>query len=153
MTKKRRKRSRFIGTAVSVTAVVIMAGLGATSGGQAGEAQAKSLLKAMSDYLAAQKVISLGYDANFEIVTTDHEKLLLANSGTIDLSRPDKIRATRAAGFANLEMVFDGKMLSMLGKDANLYVQVETPGTSVHLLEDSRAKLDEPLPGADLLLP
>ena len=142
MTKKIRKRSRFLATAVSVTAVVMLAGLGATSGAQAGEAEAKSLLKAMSDYLAAQKNISLGYDANFEV----------ANSGTIDLSRPDKIRATRAAGFANLEMVFDGKTLSMLGKDANLYVQIDAPGTIEHLIDELRDKFHKPLPGADLLL-
>jgi hypothetical protein len=121
----------------------MLAGLGATSGAQAGEAEAKSLLKAMSDYLAAQKNISLGYDANFEV----------ANSGTIDLSRPDKIRATRAAGFANLEMVFDGKTLSMLGKDANLYVQIDAPGTIEHLIDELRDKFHKPLPGADLLLP
>jgi len=153
MTGKIRRRSRLFATAISVTAVVMMAGLGAISGAQAGEAEAKDLLKAMSDYLAAQKTISLAYDANFEVVTTDHQKLLLANSGTIDLSRPDKIRATRAAGFANLEMVFDGKTLSMLGKDANLYVQVEAPGTIEQLIDELRDKFQKPLPGADLLLP
>jgi hypothetical protein len=153
MTGKIRRRSRLFATAISVTAVVLMAGLGAISGAQDGEAEAKDLLKAMSDYLAAQKTISLAYDANFEVVTTDHQKLLLANSGTIDLSRPDKIRATRAAGFANLEMVFDGKTLSMLGKDANLYVQVEAPGTIEQLIDELRDKFQKPLPGADLLLP
>jgi hypothetical protein len=41
MTKKTRKRSRFFATAVSVTVVVMMAGLGTTSGAQAGEAEAR----------------------------------------------------------------------------------------------------------------
>jgi hypothetical protein len=107
----------------------------------------------MSDYLAAQKTISLRYDANFEIVTKDHQKILLANSGTVDLSRPDKIRATRAAGFVNTEMVFDGKTLSMLGKDTNVYIQVDAPGTIEHLIDELRDKFHKPLPGADLLLP
>ena len=154
VTKKiQKKGSRFFTTAVSIMAIVTMAGLGPTSSAQAGEAEAKGLLKAMSDYLAAQKTISLAYDANFEVVTKDHQKLLLANSGTIDLSRPDKIRATREAGFANVEMVFDGKTLSMLGKDANLYVQVDAPGTIEHLIDELRDKFQKPLPGADLLLP
>ena len=153
MTKKIRKMPRLFEAAVSVAALMIIAGLGATSGAQAGEAEAKSLLKAMSDYLAAQNTISLVYDANFEVVTKDHQKLMLANSGTIDLSRPDKIRATRAAGFANVEMVFDGKTLSMLAKDTNQYVQVETPGTIEHLIDELRDKFHKPAPGADLLLP
>jgi hypothetical protein len=151
MTQKMQTRLRLFAAAVSVAAGVIMVGL--TSSAQAGDAEAKNLLKAMSDYLAAQKNISLAYDANFEVVTTDHQKLLLANSGTIDLSRPDKIRATREAGFANLEMVFDGKTLSMLGKDANLYVQVDAPGTIEQLIDALRDKFQKPLPGADLLLP
>ena len=89
------------------------------------------MLKAMSDYLAAQTAISFGYDTNLEVVTDDHQKFLLASSGTMDLSRPDKFRATRHGGFANVEMVFDGKTLTLLGKDANLYTQVESPARSI----------------------
>src|SRR6476646_3585633 len=73
---------------------------------------AKALLKAMSDYLAAQKVISLSYDSVFEVVSKDHQKLQIATSGTVDLSRPDKIRTTRKTGFSDTEMVYDGKTLS-----------------------------------------
>jgi hypothetical protein len=153
MTMKIQTRLRLLVTAGSIAAIAMMSGLAVTTDAEAGEAEAKDLLKAMSDYLAAQQVISLGYDANFEVVTTDHQKLLLANSGIIDLSRPDKIRATRAAGFANLEMVFDGKTLSMLDKDGNLYVQAETPGTIEQLIDELRDKFHKPLPGADLLLP
>ena len=95
-------------------------------------------LKAMSDYLAAQKAISFGYDTNLEVVTKDHQKLLLASSGTINLGRPDKFRATRSGGFANVEMIFDGKTLTLLGKDANLYTQADVPGTLDHLIDELR---------------
>ena len=44
---------------------------------------AKALLKAMSDYLAAQKVMSLSYDSVFEVVTKEHQKLQIATSGTV----------------------------------------------------------------------
>jgi len=50
-------------------------------------------------------------------------------------------------------MVFDGKTLSMLGKDENVYVQVETPGTIEQLTDFLRDKFHKPLPGADLLSP
>ncbi len=63
---------------------------GRALGAQAGEAEAKSLLKAMSDYMAAQNNISFDFDTNFEVVTKEQQKLLLASSGTINLSRPDK---------------------------------------------------------------
>jgi hypothetical protein len=137
---------------ISAAAMALIIGIGMASGAMADEGDAKRLLKAMSDYLAAQETISFGYDTNLEIVTKDHQKLLLASSGMIDLSRPDKIRATRAGGFANVEMIFDGKTLTVLGKDANLYTQAEAPGTLDHLVDELRNKYHKPVPGADLLL-
>ena len=115
-------------------------------------AEAKRLLKAMSDYLAAQTAISFDYDATLEVVTNDDQKLALASSGTVTLNRPDKIRATRAGGFVDAETVFDGKTLTLLGKNANKYTQVEVPGTIEHLIDELRDKYNRPLPAADLLM-
>lgn len=126
---------------------------GSSSGAIGGEAEAKGLLKAMSDYLAAQKAISFDYDTNLEVVTTDHQKLLLASSGRIEVGRPDKIRVTRSGGFANIEMVFDGKTVTLFSKDANLYTAAEVPGTIDQMIDELRDRLHRPLPGADLLLP
>ena len=113
---------------------------------------AKARLKAMSDYLAAQKAISLSYDTVFEVVSKESQKLQLATSGTIVLNRPDKIRATRKTGFSDTETVFDGKTLSILGKGQNAYVQAEVPGTIDTLIDQLRDRFQRPLPGADLLL-
>ena len=68
------------------------------------------------------------------------------------LARPDKIRATRSGGCADVETVFDGKTLTFLGKNANIYAQVDIPGTIDHLVDELRDKHNRPLPGADLLL-
>src|SRR5262249_20179804 len=122
------------------------------SAAEADEAQAKSLLKAMSDYLAAQQAISFEYDTSLEIVTKDKQKLALASSGTLVLNRPDKLRMTRRGGFANVELFFDGKMLTLFGKNANAYAQLEAPGTIDHLVDELRNKYHRPVPGADLLL-
>ena len=123
---------------------------GATTTGQSAE-NAKALLKAMSDYLAAQKNISMGFDSIFEVVSKDHQKLQLATSGTVELSRPDKIHTTRKSGFSDTEMVFDGKTLSILGKGQNAYVQADAPGTVDNLIDQLRDKFHRQLPGADLL--
>jgi len=112
---------------------------------------AKALLKAMSDYLAAQKNLSMGFDSTFEVVSKDHQKLQLATSGTVDLSRPDKIHTTRKSGFSDTEMVFDGKTVSILGKGQNAYVQADSPGTVDNLIDTLRDKFHRQLPGADLL--
>src|SRR5271169_5538727 len=133
--------------------LVFTMGLATTIGAaRADEAAAKSLLKATSDYLAAQTAISFPYDTNLEIVTKDQQKLALASSGMITLNRPDKMRATRHGGFADVEAVFDGKTLTLLGKNVNLYGQVDVPGTIDHLVDELRDKYHKPVPGADLLL-
>ena len=44
-------------------------------------AEAKKMLKAMSDFLAAQKTLSVGFDTVFEVVTPTDQKLGLASSG------------------------------------------------------------------------
>ena len=106
----------------------------------------------MADYLAAQEAISFGYDATLDVVTPEDQKLGLAASGVVTLNRPDKIRATRSAGFADIEMLFDGKILTLLGKNANLYTQVELSGTLDKLIDELREKYKRPLPAADLLL-
>ncbi|MEJ5061416.1 MULTISPECIES: DUF2092 domain-containing protein [unclassified Pseudomonas] len=133
--------------------LVLIIGLGVTTAAHADEAYAKSLIKNMSDYMSAQKNISFNYDTILEVVTKDQQRLALAGSGTVAISRPDKLRSTRASGFADLEMVFDGKTLTLLGKGKNIYTQVEVPGTVDHLLDELKHKLNRPLPGADLFMP
>jgi len=102
-----------------------MVGVGSPTGARADEQEAKRLFKAMSDYLATEKTMSFSYDSNLEIVTKDKQKIALASSGTVTLERPDKARITRRGGFADIESVFDGKTLTLLGKNANLYAQVK----------------------------
>ena len=127
-------------------------GLASITAARADEAQAKSLFKAMADYLAGQNVISLEYDSNLEIVTTENQKLALASSGTLTLNRPDKLRATRTGGFADVVLVFDGKTLALLDKEANHYAKVEVSGTVDNLVDELREKYHRPVPAADLLM-
>jgi hypothetical protein len=136
----------------AIVLAVAVAGMASMSVARADETQAKSLLKAMSDYLAAQKAISFDYDSNLEIVSTQQQKIGLASSGTLTLNRPDKLHVMRKGGFANVEMVFDGKTLTLLGKNANLYTQIETPGTIDQLVDVLRDKYHRTVPAADLLM-
>ena len=115
-------------------------------------AEAKKLLKAMSDFLAAQKTLSVGFDTDFEVVTPTDQKLGLASSGIATLARPDKIRVARSGGFADFEILYDGKTLTFLGKNANLYTQVDAPGTVDQLIDTLQNKYGRPMPGADLLM-
>jgi hypothetical protein len=135
-----------------MAAIVVSDAAAARCGGTPGEAEAKTLLKAMTDYVAAQKAISFAYDVSLEVVTTDDQKLTLAASGSVELARPDKVRASRSGGFADIETVFDGKTLTILGKNKNIYTKVAVPGSIDHLVDELREKYNRPLPAADLLV-
>ena len=146
------KFTRSVNTWVFILGVVAMAGTTSVPVARADEAQAKSLFKSMSDYLAAQKAISFAYDSTLEVVTDQEHKLGLASSGTLTLNRPDKLHAKRTGGFANVEMVYDGKTLTMLGKNANAFAKAEEPGSIDQLVDVLRKKYDRPVPAADLLM-
>jgi hypothetical protein len=59
----------------AIALAVAAAGMASMSFARADEAQARSLLKAMSDYLGAQKTISFEYDTNLDIVNTQQQRL------------------------------------------------------------------------------
>jgi len=119
---------------------------------QADESDAKRILKSMSDYMGAQTALAIEFDATLGIVTTEGQVLDLASSGSVVINRPDKIRAKRSLGFADIETVFDGRTLTLLGKKYNLYTQLEVPGTLDHLIDELKNTYNLPLPAADLLL-
>jgi hypothetical protein len=145
------KVARSLNTWLFIVAVVAMAGA-SFSAARADEAQAKSLFKAMSDYLAAQNAISFAFDSTLEVITDQGQKLGLASSGTVTLNRPDKLHATRTGGFADIEMAFDGKTLTLLGKNANMFATAEETGTIDQLVDVLRKKYHRPVPAADLLM-
>ena len=115
------------------------------------EGDAKALFKAMSDYIVAQKELSFSYDANLEIVTADMMKVGFASSGTVALVRPDKIRLTRTGGFADVDMAYDGKVLSVLGKKLNVFASAEMQGSIDDLIDTLRFEYGAEAPAADLL--
>ena len=109
------------------------------------------MLKDMADYMTAQKDLAFRYDASIDVVTKDGEKLQIAYSGRVALARPDRLFATRSGGFADMETFFDGKTLTILGKNKNVYLQVPASGSVDQLVDVLQTKYRRPLPAADLL--
>jgi hypothetical protein len=116
------------------------------------EDDSMAILKAMADYLAAQQSIALSFDSDIEVITPAMEKIQFASSGEALLSRPDKLRAHRAGGYSDVDMVFDGKTISILDRGGNAYAQIEAEGSVDQLIGSLRAGHGVAMPGADLLL-
>ena len=131
--------------------VIVTASVAPSARAQQGD-DAMQILKAMTDYVSSQKIISATYDTDIEVLTDNLQKIQFASSGQMLLSRPDKVRASRVGGYADVEMVFDGKTLSVLGKNVNKFVQVEAAGSVDELVARLRDQLGMAIPGADIML-
>jgi hypothetical protein len=120
--------------------------------GQAQENQAKIILKAMSDYVGRMQTIELAFDSDIEVITPQLEKIQFTSSGEALLSRPDKLRAHRVGGYADVEMFFDGKSVNIYGRHLNGYARFDAPGSVDQLIHALRQGHGVAMPGADLLL-
>jgi hypothetical protein len=113
---------------------------------------ARAILNAMSDYVSGQQTIMLTFDSDIEVITPELEKIQFTNSGDALVQRPDKLRAHRVGGYAEIELYYDGTTVSVDGRSRNAYAQFEAPGTLDDLIHALRAGHGVALPGADLLL-
>jgi hypothetical protein len=122
------------------------------SPGWADEASAMKILQDMSQYVGKLKQISAEFDSTIEIVTPEVQKIQFASSGTVLLSRPDKLRITRTGGYSDVELVYDGKQLSLLAKNTNVIAQTGVSGTIDAMVDTMYEKFNSQVPGMDLLL-
>ena len=110
------------------------------------------ILKAMSDYLAGQKSLSAKFDSDIEAVTPELQKIQFTSSGEIKMNRPDKLRIRRTGGYADVELVYDGKQVSLYGNGAKSYVQADLAGGIDKMIDTLQGRSGAGMPGADLLL-
>jgi hypothetical protein len=148
----RSAETRLLGAALGVLACCV-ATLSGHLPARADDPDPRKILKAMSDEIGAEREIAFTYDTTIEVVTTDLQKIQLASSGAVRLSRPDRLRVTRTGGFADIEMLFDGKTVTLVGKNQNVYAEVPSPVKTIDALVDQvRTDFNVQVPGADLLL-
>ena len=113
---------------------------------------ARSILKAMADYVSRQENLSLKYDADVEVVTPTVEKIQFSASGIVTFSRPNKFRVSRTGGYADVELVSDGSTVTVHDRDGNRFAQIPGAATFDEVVNRLRTEAPVEVPGADLLL-
>ena len=156
MNETQEATSRSVGTAIRwpivlASMMLAMSGLFMPHAKAQGD-DAEKILKKMSDYVASQKTLSITFDSDIEVITAGLQKIQFTSSGQVQLSRPDKLRAVRTGGYTEVDVVFDGKTLTMNNKDSNSFAQVEAAGSIDQVIDLLRDKHGVTAPGADLLL-
>jgi hypothetical protein len=115
------------------------------------EPQAEKLLRRMSDYLANRQQFTLKAQSTLEAVLTSGQKIQFDSPATLEVSRPNKLRAHRKGDIVNQEFFYDGKTLTLYNPKENLYATTAAPPTIDEMLDFAREKLDVIAPGAEIL--
>ena len=113
--------------------------------------QAEKLLRRMSDYLASRQQFTAKAESTLEVVLTSGQKLQFDSPATLEVSRPNKLRAHRRGDIANQEFFYDGKTLTLYNPKENLYATAAAPPTIDEMLDFAREKLDVIAPAAEFL--
>jgi hypothetical protein len=137
-------------------AVVTCAALGlalGTSVGAASEAvdpEADRILRSMSTYLGGLGAFSVAADIDEEVIDLAGQKLQLSGSGAMVVQRPGHFFAHREGPVADIELIFDGRTLTLHGKRLNVFTQIEAPGTIGEAITELRAATGYSAPAGDL---
>jgi hypothetical protein len=113
--------------------------------------QAEKILRRMSDYLASRQEFSLKAESTLEAVLTSGQKIQFDSPATLEVSRPNKLRAHRKGDIVNQEFFYDGKTLTLFSPRENVYATTAAPPTIDETLDFAREKLDIIAPASELL--
>jgi len=133
----------------------VLLGLAVTSGSAMCEdrmdPEADKILRSMSTYLGGLPAFDVKADVDSEIIDLEGQKLQLSSSAEMLVERPGKLHIMRRGMLADVEMIFDGKTLTIHGKGRNAYFQQERPGSIDDALDGMRMEIDMDMPGADFM--
>jgi hypothetical protein len=125
---------------------------GLASGQAAGiDPAATKLLKASTDFLAAQKQVAVETRNTLEVVLASGQKIQFDHTAKLAMQRPDRLRAERSGDLVNQVFHFDGKSLTLSNPNEKYYATVAAPGSIDEMLDFARTRLDIIAPGGDLL--
>ena len=104
------------------------------------EPEADKLLKEMGDFLKNQKEFSVKADVTFDLVEPTGEKIQYSATNTFFVKRPNKVYAQTVGDIGEKKFWYDGKGITLLDVDKNVYAQEKAPAnidsTLDHLMED-----------------
>lgn len=124
---------------------------GTVAGAEALDTKADDLFRSMSSYLGNLKNFTVDTDKDFEVVTSDGQKLQLSSFSKIIIERPGKLHIEREGMIANVFLIYDGETLTLYGQKTNSYGQLSGSGTIDDAFMTYELETGMPEAGAGLL--
>lgn len=114
--------------------------------------EAVQALRTMGTYLQTLKRFRVTTDLTGERVLADGQKLQHSASATLDVDRPNHIRAVMKSARNSREIIYDGKTATLYSPGQKYYASVPYQGTLAQLIGELRARYGVELPLADMFL-
>ncbi|MGE3181982.1 MAG: DUF2092 domain-containing protein [Phycisphaerae bacterium] len=108
-------------------------------------------MKAMSDFLKGLNAFEFTTESDFDVVDVGDQKLQFTRRMTVQVKRPDHLRATSSGAEWNKSYYFDGKNVSLFDEDAKVYSRVEAPANIGQMLDHMSDTYGLSVPTGDFL--
>jgi hypothetical protein len=140
--------TRCIGVALGAAALLSLT----TALSRADDGSARKILKSMSDYVTSQKSFAVTFDSDIEVLTLDLQKVQFTASGSMLVDRAAGIRARRTGGYADVELISDGKSVIVHNGPGTTFARIDMRGSFDEVVGLLRTEHLVEIPGADLFL-
>ena len=91
--------------------------------------QAESILRQMSAYLGGLQQFTFHIENSVDTLLPCKQKLQLSRAVDMFVKRPNRLRANIDGDEVSQELYYDGKSITLYGKDANIYASLDAPPT------------------------
>jgi len=115
------------------------------------EPKAEAVVRHMCTRLKTIKSFKIEASDTVEDVLDSGQKVQYSHSRIITVSRPDRLVIKSSGDIMNRELWKDGKTITILDRDHNVYAQIKDPGTIDDMMDVLLDQFGVTVPLADLL--
>ena len=116
------------------------------------EAKATEALKRMSERLKKASAFRVHTNLTFDDVLPSGQRIQLEASSDVAVRRTDRFHGTRQGDLRSMRLWYDGKSVTLLGTQDNLYASFPAPPTIDAALDHAFDKFGIVAPAADLVM-
>jgi len=113
--------------------------------------EADKVLHQLSDHNKQVNSAIFRLSDTIDDVQADGRKLQFAHIRELTVARPNKLKVETTGDVTSRTLWIDGKTLTVLERDKNVYAQIPDPGTINQAIDLLQEKFNMSLPAADLL--
>lgn len=113
--------------------------------------QAERLLKASTDFLAAQKQFTVDTASTLDVVLKTGQKIQYDHRAALSVQRPNKLKAHRSGDLVDQVFTYDGKTLALYNPAEKYFATSPAPATVEEMLAFAQDELGVFAPAGDLI--